>query len=143
MGVTWAVAWGLAGVLIGVAYTIGVPLDWFIEVFDAPLPALAVPGFFSGAAFSLVLGIAGRHRRFDELSLPAFAAWGALGGVLLSLWPLSVIGLLTPIGAVVAGTLGVLGGASAASTLLIARSAEELPAPRRSAAGPEALGPID
>lgn len=143
LGVTWAVAWALAGVIIGVAYTIGVPLDWFIEVFDAPLPALAVPGFFSGAAFSLVLGVAGRNRRFDELSLPGFAAWGALGGVLLSLVPLSVAGLFTPVGAVVAGTLGVLGGASAAGTLLIARTADEPSALPRAPAGSETLGPAD
>ncbi|MEK9508779.1 hypothetical protein WI460_11330 [Gemmatimonadota bacterium Y43] len=143
MGVTWGLAWALAGILIGVAYTLGVPLDWFLEVFDAPLPALAVPGFFSGASFSLVLGVAGRNRRFDELSLPGFTAWGALGGVLLSLVPLSAVGLFTPVGAVVAGTLGVLGGASAAGTLLIARTAEEPRALERPPAGRQALGPPD
>ena len=41
-----------------------------------PLPVLAIPGFFGGAFFSTVLGIAGRRHRFDELSLPRFAAWG-------------------------------------------------------------------
>ena len=78
MGITWAVAWALAGVLIGVLWTLGLPMEWFIEVFDAPLPALAVPGFFGGAVFSTVLGIAGRRRRFDELSLPRFGALGAV-----------------------------------------------------------------
>ena len=89
MGITWAVGWALFGVLIGVASLIlpGLPWHYFFDVFDAPLPALAVPGFFGGVLFSTVLGVAGRRRRFDELSLPGVAAWGALGGMLLSLLP--------------------------------------------------------
>ena len=70
MGITWAIGWALVGILIGISWNLGVPMGWFVSVFDAPLPALAVPGFFCGAAFSLVLGIAARRRRFDELSLP-------------------------------------------------------------------------
>lgn len=38
-----------------------------------------------------MLGIAERRRRFDELSLPRFAAWGAVGGVLLSLVPAAMV----------------------------------------------------
>ena len=74
MGLTWAVGWALFGVLIGVTSVLlpGLPWDLFFEVFDAPLPALAIPGFVGGALFSTVLGIAGRRRRFDELSLPRF-----------------------------------------------------------------------
>ena len=63
MGLSWAVGWALAGLAIGSLWTLGVPMEWFVEVFDAPLPALAVPGFFSGAAFSMVLGIAGQIGR--------------------------------------------------------------------------------
>ena len=52
MGLTWAVGWALVGVLIGVSIEfLGLPLGWFIEVFDAPLPALAVPGFFAVRPF--------------------------------------------------------------------------------------------
>ena len=50
MGLTWAVGWALTGLAIGVA-SIALPfLPWhlFFDVFDAPLPALAVPGFFGG-----------------------------------------------------------------------------------------------
>ncbi|MHB1194001.1 MAG: hypothetical protein ACYC6F_13245 [Longimicrobiales bacterium] len=124
---SWAVGWALAGLVIGSLWTLGVPMEWFVEVFDAPLPALAVPGFFSGAAFSMVLGIAGRRRRFDELSLPGFTAWGAAGGLLLSLLPLAAIGAGAPIGtiAVVVGTLTLLSAASAAGTLVLARRAED------------------
>src|SRR5262245_48105918 len=91
MGLSWAAGWGITGLLIGAA-SMFLP-DLQFEIFDAPLPALAVPGFFAGALFSIVLGIAGRRRRFEELSLPRFAAWGALGGVLLSLVPAALVGL--------------------------------------------------
>lgn len=43
----------------------------------------AYPAFFGGIVFSIVLGVVARRRRFHELSLPQFALWGALGGVLL------------------------------------------------------------
>ena len=97
MGLTWAVAWAIVGLLIGVASNLlpGLPWNSFFEVFDAPLPALAVPGFLGGVFFSVVLGIVERRRSFAELSLPRFAAWGAVGGLLLSLLPavLVVMGL--------------------------------------------------
>jgi hypothetical protein len=137
MGLTWAIAWAGVGMLIGVASLLlpGLPWDVFFEVFDAPLPALAVPGFFGGAFFSMVLGIAGRRRRFDELSLPRFAAWGAVGGVMLSLFPAAMVavGLATFNGtalglwkltASVAAPLALLSAASASGTLLVARRAE-------------------
>src|SRR5678810_645907 len=93
MGLTWAAGWAVFGVMIGVASKITpfLPWDSFFEVFDAPLPALAVPGFFGGAFFSIVLGIAARRRKFDELSVPRFALWGALGGVMLSLLPNAMV----------------------------------------------------
>lgn len=138
MGLTWAVGWALVGVLIGVASTVltGLPWDSFFEIFDAPLPALAVPGFFGGALFSAVLGIAGRRRRFDELSLPRFAAWGAVGGLLLSLIPATLVALgLATFGrpdlglwrftAMIAGPLILLCAASAAGSLMLARMGED------------------
>lgn len=78
MGLTWAAGWALVGLLIGATSKLlpGLPWDRFFEVFDAPLPALALPGLFAGAVFSVVLGIAARRRRFDELSLPDSRRWG-------------------------------------------------------------------
>lgn len=137
MGLTWAAGWALAGVMIGVASILlpGLPWDVFFEVFDAPLPALAVPGFVGGVLFSTVLGIAGRRRRFDELSLPRFAAWGALGGLLLSLVPVSVVAVglgtaapgvdLWQITAAISGPLTLLSAASAAGSLALARMGED------------------
>ena len=74
---TWIIVSMIAGVLIGVASKLlpGLPWDAFFEVFDAPLPAFAIPGFFAGVFFSTVLGIAGRRCRCNELSLLRFAAW--------------------------------------------------------------------
>lgn len=138
MGLTWAVGWAVTGVLIGVSSILlpGLPWEVFFEVFDAPLAALAVPGFFGGVVFSTVLGIAGRRHRFDELSLPRFAAWGALGGVLASLIPAAMVvtGLARVVGAspgplqftaVIVGPLALLSAGSAAGSLMLARKSED------------------
>ena len=134
MGLTWAVGWAIGGLLIGVTSVIlpFLPWEFFFEVFDAPLPALAIPGFFGGVIFSGVLGIAGRRRRFEELSLPRFAAWGALGGLLLSLVPagLTAVGLATANNlwlntAMISGPFAFLGAVSASVSLMLARKAED------------------
>jgi len=135
MGLTWAVGWALAGVMIGVGSILLPWLPWelFSEVFDAPLPALAIPGFVGGAFFSAVLGIAGRRRRFDELSFPRFAFWGAVGGLLVGLFPAAMVaagsasanvdlGLFT---AAIVGPLALLGAASASGSLMLARMTED------------------
>jgi hypothetical protein len=137
MGLTWAVGWALGGLLIGVASILlpGLPWDRFFDVFDAPLPAMAVPGFFGGVFFSIVLGIAGRRRRFRELSLAVFTAWGAIGGLLLSLFPafLVGVGLASTEGsdrgiwqgiAVIIGPFILFSAVSAAVTLMVARAGE-------------------
>lgn len=100
------------------------------------MPALAIPGFIGGALFSTVLGIAGRRRRFDELSLPRFAAWGAVGGLLLSLVPAAMVAVgLASLGdsarglwlltAVISGPLALLSAVSASGSLVLARMAEK------------------
>jgi hypothetical protein len=137
MGLTWAAGWALAGVLIGVASILlpGLPWDSFFRVFDAPLPAMAIPGFFGGVFFSMVLGIAGRRRRFSEWSLPRFAAWGAVSGLLLILFPFALVavGLASTEGsevgawqaiAILGGPFILLSAVSAAGSLALARKAE-------------------
>lgn len=125
MGLTWAIGWALVGVLIGVAWTLGLPMGWFAEVFDAPLFGLAVPGFVAGATFSVILGIAGHRRRFDELSLPWFTAWGAAGGLLLALVPVVSAGIGGATAAIAIGTLTILSAASACGSLMLARIGED------------------
>jgi hypothetical protein len=76
MGVIWAVAWSAVGIL---------PRFIFGREFDAPFPIIfGVLGFVAGLTFSVLLMLTEGRRRFDEMSLPRFAAWGAAGGVLLS-----------------------------------------------------------
>lgn len=150
MGFVWGLAWGIGGLMIGVASILlpGLPWDAVFEVFDAPLPALALPGFVGGGFFSLVLSTAGRRRRFSELSLGKFALYGAVGGVLLTLFPLGLaaVGLATiKPGALIpilfAGIpIAVLSAGSAVGSLMIARRGEDrqLGAGRE---GPKAIGP--
>jgi hypothetical protein len=138
MGLTWALGWAVTGLVIG-ALSVLLPgrlWDAFFEVFDAPLPALAVPGFFAGVFFSTVLGIAARRHSFRELSLPRFATWGAAGGALLTLFPFALVavGLASREGSTI-GTAQILAAvgipfvllsaASATVTLLLARRAAE------------------
>lgn len=122
--------------MIGVASLLlpGLPWDAFFEVFDAPLPALAVPGFFAGLFFSFVLGVAGHRRRLDELTVAQVARWGVVSGVLLTLFPfvLVVIGLASREGSslgtwqvitIITGPFVVMSAVSATATLLLARAA--------------------
>ena len=136
-GLVWAAAWAVGGLLIGVTSLLlpFLPWDSFFRVFDAPLPALAIPGFFAGVFFSMVLGIAGRGRKFSELSVPQFAAWGAVGGLLLILFPFALVavGLASREGSDISawqiiaaiGPLFILLSAlSASGSLVLARRAE-------------------
>ncbi len=96
MGLTWAFTGALVGAGIELIHNIWPnPLGSAVDIWPA---MLAYPGFVGGVVFSVVLGIAARRRRFDELSLPQFALWGAVGGALLSLVPAALValGLATP-----------------------------------------------
>lgn len=129
--VTWAVGWAIGGLAIGVASKLlpFLPWHWFFDTFDAPLPALAIPGFVAGLCFSLVLGFAARRHTLASLSLSRMAVWGALGGVMLTGVPIvmSAIGLAhLNVGAgallVALGVPSVVfGSVSAMATLQIAR----------------------
>jgi len=126
MGLTWAAAWGGAGMLV----TLGFLLKTGSRP-DAPFPLMfGVFGFVAGVIFSGVLGLAEGRRRFDQMSVPRFAAWGAAGGFLLSaafvlavslagdpefLWNLLVVGPLFAVAA----------AGSAAGSLALARRAQD------------------
>jgi hypothetical protein len=76
MGLVWAVAGFGAGVLLARVYDGdgGVPF----AILFAPL------GFLTGIVFSGILVATEGRRSFDRMSLPRFAGWGALSGLLLS-----------------------------------------------------------
>ena len=75
MGFTWAAAWFAAGF---------VP-RWVLGFnADLPFPLLfGVLGFIAGVTFSGLLVLTEGRRSFDQMSLPRFAGWGAMGGLLL------------------------------------------------------------
>jgi hypothetical protein len=116
MGLIWAIGGaGIGGIIELVANF--VPALNFIDMW---IPLFAIPGFVGGMIFSLVIGIAARHRKFEELSIPAFAAWGALGGVLLVALA-AVIGWGGPF---LALPFILMSAGGAAGSLAIARMAE-------------------
>lgn len=116
MGLTWAVAWFGAGLILLLIVGVGAA--------DVPFPLFfALLGFLAGVTFSGVLGIVEGRRRFDQMSLPRFAAWGGVGGFLLS------VGLAAALGGdafPVLGPIFALSGAGcAAGSLALARMAED------------------
>ncbi len=123
MGLIWALAWFGAGMALLLVVGFGAA--------DVPFPlGFGMLGFFAGVTFSVVLVLGEGRRRFDQMSLPRFAGWGAGGGLLLSvLFVLAVavaedmtfIANLVFLGPIFA----VAGAGSAAGTLALARMAEE------------------
>jgi hypothetical protein len=121
MGFTWAAAWFAAGL---------VPRWVFGFNADVPFPLVfGVFGFIAGITFSGLLVLTEGRRRFDQMSLPRFAAWGAMGGLLLS--ALFIRGASLGWGEVLAisTTFAVACAACASSSLALARRAvrRELP----------------
>jgi len=52
---------------------------------DLPFPLLfGALGFIAGVTFSGILVLTEGRRRLDQMSLPRFAGWGAIGGLMLS-----------------------------------------------------------
>jgi len=116
IGLTWAVAWLGAGLVLLVVVGPGAA--------DVPFPLFfGLLGFLAGVTFSTVLGLVEGRRRFDQMSLPRFAMWGGVGGFLLSLVMAALLGgdLLLILGPLFA----LSGAACAAGSLALARFAED------------------
>lgn len=120
MGAAWAVAWFAAGMAL--LLVVGP------DAADVPFPlGFGLLGFFAGALFSGVVSLVAGRRDFDELSIPRFAGWGAVGGLLFSV--LFVVAVATfgndRLELLVLGPVfAVAGAASAAGSLALARRAE-------------------
>jgi hypothetical protein len=123
MGLIWALVWAPVGVLIGMIVDPDGSMD---EMWVA---IGAYPGFLGGVVFAVVLAIAARGRRFHDLSLARFAAWGAVAGLLVGALPFT-IGESTAtmpfwaLGSIVMATVTLLSAGSAAGSLALARIAE-------------------
>lgn len=129
IGLTWAAGWTPIGAITGAVTAMNLNLA-LGEVATNYAIMFGVLGFVGGALFSMLLSLADGRRTFEQLSLPRFVLLGAAGG--LALGGLAVgAGLLgvgaTMIGVVIAGASTLLGAASAAGTLAIARAANRSP----------------
>ena len=116
MGLSWALAWFGAGMILRLIVGSGNG--------DVPLPIVfGMFGFMSGVTFSGVLKLVAGRRRFDELSLGPFAGWGAVGGLLL--WG-ALAATAGPGGEplILLPVFAAAGAGSAAGTLALARKAE-------------------
>ncbi len=124
VGLTWAVGWTIVGILMVI---IADRLGLNTNVVDIWIPVFAYPGFIGGVTFSAVLGIAGRRRRLDEMSLPQFAGWGALGGLLVGgfIATMGTVAGFPGWGLVIGSSVTLLCAGSAAGSLALARRAEE------------------
>lgn len=128
MGLTWAVAWFAAGILL--ARVPGFFSDVPFAIVFAPL------GFMTGVLFSGILVAIEGRRGFDRMSIPRFTGWGAASGLLLS--GIFVVGAALRGGDVwgdfllFGPALGLSSAACAAGSLALARRAERraLPGPR-------------
>jgi hypothetical protein len=116
IGLTWAAAWFAAGMVL--LAIVG------LHAADVPFPLFfGLLGFIGGVAFSAILGVVARRRRFDQMSLPGFAGWGALGGALLA----GGVNLAAGPSADFLGLAALFAGAGAVSatgTLALARRSE-------------------
>ena len=124
MGVTWAAVW------LPVGFLIGMIVDPTGSMDEPWLLVGTIPGFLAGVVFSVVLAIAARRRRFSELSVPRFAALGAVAGLVIGTLPF-VLGDQGPnaqrvwlLPVVVIGSITALGALSAAGSLALARRSE-------------------
>jgi hypothetical protein len=116
MGFLWAAAWSAAG---------SVPRWVFGFNTDVPFPLVfGVLGFIGGVIFSALLMLTEGRRGFDQMTLPRFAAWGAVGGFLLSAIFTRAASLGLTDALVIAPTFAVACAISASGSLALARRAE-------------------
>ena len=125
MGLTWGAAWSVAGL---------VPRWLFGFNADVPFPlVLGVLGFIGGVTFFGLLVLIEGRRTIDQVSLPRFAALGAVGGILLS----AIFARMASLGAgdvlVIAPIFAIACALCASGSLAVARVAvrRELPDIRR------------
>lgn len=118
MGLTWALAWFSAGMVL--LLIIGP------DAADVPFPlGFGLLGFLAGVTFSGILGALEGRRSFDQMSLPRFAIWGGLGGILFSAAFVPVAGLGAGAFLGLGALFGASGAACAAGSLALARLADD------------------
>jgi hypothetical protein len=118
LGLTWALAWFGAGMAL--LLVVGP------DAADVPFPlGFGLLGFLAGVTFSGVLGLVEGRRSFDQMSIPRFAGWGAVGGVIFSGIFVAVAGLGGAALVVLAPVFALSSAACAAGSLALARKADD------------------
>lgn len=128
LGVAWAAGWAPIGAVVGLVLgTVGSapPGVGLWSVVGINTASFAAPGFVGGGLFSTVLTLAEGSRRFDELSLPRFGGWGAMGGLVLGGLSAALVMWGPGLVALKIGAATVLGAASATASLALARRADD------------------
>jgi hypothetical protein len=115
IGFAWGAAWAAAGMVLTV-------ITRFQS--DAPFPLVfGILGFFAGVTFSALLALTQGRRSLDQMSIPRFAVWGSIGGLLLS----GIFGKAASLGLgdmlAIAPTFALASAACASASLAIARRA--------------------
>ena len=85
MGLTWAVAWGFVGALLGLSLVGPVAIVGVSLLF-------ALYGLICGGGFSVVLGLTEGRLTFEEMSLKRFAVCGALAPLLMQVMLVTALG---------------------------------------------------
>ncbi|MGD8320693.1 MAG: hypothetical protein PVJ02_09570 [Gemmatimonadota bacterium] len=117
MGLTWALAWFAVGMVLLLIVGFGAA--------DVPFPlGFGFLGFLAGVTFSGILGIVEGRRTFDQMSLPRFALWGGVGGLLFSGAFVWIAALGVDVLLVLAPVFAFAGAGSAAGSLALARQGE-------------------
>lgn len=117
--ITWSAGWCAAGMLIGTTGLFGELALVDYAIFGGVFAGL---GFIGGGAFSVVVSLTEGRRRFEQMSMPRFAMWGALGAVIMYL---TQAALGQGSGLVTVAFFALLGAASSAGSLALARRAED------------------
>ncbi len=120
-GLFWAAIWAAVGALMRT-----VP-SWSLDELWLGPPIGVLPGFVAGVVFYAVPAVAASGRRLDELSLSKVVAFGGMAGLLVGVLPFVINeptneAALWLVGVVVIGSMTLLGAASAAGSLALART---------------------
>ena len=116
MGLAWAAAWSAVGM---------VPRWVFGFNTDVPFPLVfGVLGLLAGITFFGILALTEGRRGFDQMTLPRFAGWGAMSGLLLSAFFAKAASLGWGDVLAIAPTFAVACAACASGSLALARRAE-------------------
>jgi hypothetical protein len=125
LGLTWAAVW------VPVALLTSMIVDPDGSMDEPWILVGAYPGFLSAVVFSIVIWIAERRRRFDELSLTRVGALGAVAGLLVGLVPFVAGANSTTLPTwllmfAVTGPITLLSAASAGGSLAVAKRSATL-----------------